>query len=330
MTGSLVLSLDFELMWGVRDHRSVANYGDAVLGVRQALPRMLALFKRNGIRATWATVGLLFARSRDEMLGFAPPVELRPTYERSELSPYAFLEQGVGRCESEDPWHFGRSLLDQVIEIDGQEIATHTYSHYYCLEPGETVEFFAADLDAALAIANQAGHHLKSIVFPRNQMTPAHVAVAAARGVKVFRGNPSSFVYRSRPKSDNTLMVRALRLADGALPLVDELDFAWPTSRHGAVDVPASRFVRPWSNRLPSYSWMHLARIRGEMRRAAESGRIYHIWWHPHNMGRNVEANLVQLEGIISTFRDLNDRYGMQSRNMADVASLLVSSELNQ
>jgi len=32
MSGRFVISLDLELMWGSRDHRSVAEYGDAVLG----------------------------------------------------------------------------------------------------------------------------------------------------------------------------------------------------------------------------------------------------------------------------------------------------------
>lgn len=323
MAGSLVLSLDFELMWGVRDHRSLTDYGDAVLGVRQALPAMLARFRREGLRATWATVGLLFARTRDEMLLFAPPAALRPTYHRVELSPYTFLEQGVGRSEEEDPWHFGRSLLDQVAQTEGQEIATHTYSHYYCQEPGETLAAFAADLDAAVAIAKTAGHHLQSIVFPRNQMTDAHVATAVTRGIKVFRGNPSGFTYRSRSERDNTPLVRALRLFDGALPLIGSLDFAKPVSRLGCVEVPASRFLRPWNVKMPLYSRMHLARIRGEMIRAAEAGRSYHLWWHPHNMGRDVDANLAQLDTIIATFRDLRDSLGMRSQNMADFVSIL-------
>ena len=71
MSGNLVVSLDFELMWGVRDHRSLSDYGDAVLGGRQAIPLILERFERAGIRATWATVGLLFAKSRDQMLEYA-------------------------------------------------------------------------------------------------------------------------------------------------------------------------------------------------------------------------------------------------------------------
>lgn len=46
-SGGFVISLDFELHWGVRDHRSVDEYRPNLLGVRQALPAMLELFERN-------------------------------------------------------------------------------------------------------------------------------------------------------------------------------------------------------------------------------------------------------------------------------------------
>ena len=47
MSGTFVISLDLELMWGVRDHSTVAEYGDAVLGGRAAIPKMLDRFRVN-------------------------------------------------------------------------------------------------------------------------------------------------------------------------------------------------------------------------------------------------------------------------------------------
>ena len=35
--GALVISLDFELLWGVRDKRTIADYGPNILGVRKAV-----------------------------------------------------------------------------------------------------------------------------------------------------------------------------------------------------------------------------------------------------------------------------------------------------
>src|SRR5579859_4252999 len=65
--GAFVISLDFELHWGVRDHEPLDGpYRPNLLGARNAIPRLLEMFERYGISATWAIVGFLFARSREE------------------------------------------------------------------------------------------------------------------------------------------------------------------------------------------------------------------------------------------------------------------------
>ena len=319
MAGRLVISLDFELMWGVRDHRSVTDYGDAVLGERTAIPAMLQRFSAAGIRATWATVGLLFARNRAEMLEYAP--QLRPAYRDARLSPYHAIEHEVGPDEAADPLHYGRSLIDQVAAVDGQEIATHTYSHYFCLEEGPSVAAFAADLASARAIAAAAGHKPSSIVFPRNQMGDEHVAECRRHGIDCFRGQPASFAYRPRARrQDHTLLVRGVRLLDGIAPLTGPHTFERAGLCAGVADVPASRFLRPWNPAAPAYSRLHVNHVLREMRAAAESGKTYHLWWHPHNVGRHQERNLAQLDRVLSEFRRLRDEHGMQSVTMSDVA----------
>jgi peptidoglycan/xylan/chitin deacetylase (PgdA/CDA1 family) len=323
MTGRLVISLDFEMMWGVRDHRSLADYGDAVLGEREAIPRMLGLFREYGIRATWATVGLLFARTRTEVLEHLP--EVRPDYASERLSPYAFIAEGLGADERADPWHFGRSLIDRIAEVEGQEIGTHTFSHFCCLEKGHSVEAFAADLNAAHAIAAEAGHRPRSIVFPRNQFAAAYVAAAAERGVTVYRGNPQSLAYRPRARRGNTPWLRGLRLLDGVVPVSGRLDYDGAVRVDGAADVPASRFLRPYSPTYSRYSRLYVRNIQKEMRRAARDGKIYHLWWHPHNLGRNIAENIDQLTSILETYRDLRDRYGFASCNMVDIADAAVA-----
>ena len=65
--GGLVISLDFELKWGVHDVFRYGQYNKNLYGVRKALPGILALFEQYDIHATWATVGLLFAESKAEM-----------------------------------------------------------------------------------------------------------------------------------------------------------------------------------------------------------------------------------------------------------------------
>ena len=319
MSGTFVISLDFELMWGVRDHRSVTEYGDAVLGGREAIPQMLSRFRAAGVRATWATVGLLFARTRREMLDYAPAA--RPGYLDPSLCAYRAVADEIGDDEAADPYHFGRSLVDRILDTEGQEIGTHTFSHYYCLEPGQTLEEFRADLAAAVAIAGSAGVRLGSIVFPRNQMAPEHIAACAEHGIACYRGNPGTYGYRSRNRAETSPVVRAVRLADSILPLDGHHNYDLVVSGRTPCNVPASRFLRPPVKGLPALSGLFLRRILSEMTDAARRGRLYHLWWHPHNFGRAPAASLAGLDHIIGHYRALADRYGMQSRSMGDIAA---------
>lgn len=327
MSSQLVVSLDFEMMWGVRDKRTIASYGDAVLGGRAAIPRILALFKQYNIRATWATVGLLFARNRDEMLDYAPA--LKPSYQQAGLSPYDAIRNGIGQNEIDDPWHFARSLVEAIRDSEGQELATHTYSHYYCLEPGQTADQFRADIQAALNIAADAGVKIKSMVFPRNQILPDYRDICVDQGITVFRGNPQTFFYRSRNNEEQTLFVRAGRLLDSVLLLDGNHGYTMASPDSSALDIPASRMLRTTGQGVPEWLIrLQLLRIKSEMKHAAEQGQMYHLWWHPHNFGRNTDKNLAFLEDLLKFHASLKERHGMESLAMGDFAELRVSRKV--
>ena len=66
--GIFIISLDFELNWGVHDVFPLERYGENLLGAREAIPRMLELFQRFDIHATWATVGMLYFENKKELL----------------------------------------------------------------------------------------------------------------------------------------------------------------------------------------------------------------------------------------------------------------------
>jgi hypothetical protein len=57
--GKLVISLDFELYWGVRDAIKLQDYTMHLAGVQKVIPLLLRLFKKYGINATFATVGFI-------------------------------------------------------------------------------------------------------------------------------------------------------------------------------------------------------------------------------------------------------------------------------
>lgn len=317
MPGAFVISLDFELHWGVRDHTPVSGYRANLLGVREAIPGMLSLFRKHDIAATWATVGFLFAETKKDLERHIPRV--LPSYTDTRMSPYEAMNE-VGADEKSDPFHFAPSLLREIAKTPRQEIATHTFSHYYCLEPGQTPQQFEADLEAAAKIGEDFGDTCKSIVFPRNQLAPEHLDVLKRRGVRAYRSNGTHWAYRAQ--LEEPAPRRLFRLADAYVPLSGARANARPspTPTDTIVDVPASAFLRPYSPKLRHLDPLRRRRLTRAMTTAARSGRLFHLWWHPHNFGRHPRESLAFLDSLLDSFADLRRRYGMESLTMADAS----------
>ncbi len=317
--GAFVVSLDVELIWGVRDVFPVGGgaYAAHLRGAREAVPAMLDLFARYGIRATWAITGFLFARDCAERGRFDPA--LRPAYADARLDPYV---EAIGDGEADDPLRFAPSLVDRIAAAPEHEIATHTYSHYYALEDGQTRETFAADMAAACAIAAVQGHTLRSIVLPRNQINPAYADVLREAGIVAYRGNPPAWMYRAEPYRAETLVKRAARLADAHLPLTGDLTQGWDEVMQpgGLADVRGSAFLRPFSGNA-LLDRLHERRIAGGIERAARDGRIFHLWWHPHNFGVRMGDHLTRLERLLQRVDALRARHGLRAMTMGEVAA---------
>jgi peptidoglycan/xylan/chitin deacetylase (PgdA/CDA1 family) len=318
--GALVISLDFELHWGVRDKCGPDGpYRQNLIGARQAIPQILDLFEAFDVAATWATVGFLFAHSRREREEFSPLV--RPKYVDQRLNAYA---EPIGESERDDPLHFAPSLIQEIAQRPRQEIATHTFSHYYCQEPGETREAFAADLASSMAIGRHHGFDVRSIVFPRNQFRPGYEDVLKQAGIVCYRGNEPNWMYQPRPRSRETLAVRAPRLLDGYVPLSGPKFVRWDEvlQANGLCDVRSSMFLRPYSASRRNFESLRLHRVAGGLRAAAENRSIFHLWWHPHNFGTHTQENLDFLRKVLGVYASCRDEHGMRSLSMAGVANI--------
>lgn len=320
--GAIIISLDFELNWGVHDVIKLEQYKENLLGVREAIPRMLELFHRFDIHATWAIVGMLYCENKKELLNSIP--SLKPNYENSQFSPYGKLD-AVGENERQDPFHFGRSLIKEIEKCPNQEIATHTFSHYYCLEKGQNEKSFEADLQAALEIANSNGHEIQSLVFPRNQTNQSYLQVCKKYGIQCFRGNELGWAYRaSRFHSEGT-MKRALRLLDSYLNVYGHNTY--PISEvetEPIVNLPSSRFLRPYIAKLKILEPLRLRRIKKSITYAAQKGEVFHLWWHPHNFGKNLDENIQFLTEILQLVSKLREEYGFESLSMEEASAFVL------
>jgi len=311
------LSLDFELFWGVRDNHRAQLYHRNIMGARHAIPAILDLFSQYQIRATWAAVGLLFFDNKVDLLNSLPSI--KPRYTNENLSPYTTI-QSIGDSEDKDPYHYGLSLIKKIKNTPGQEVATHTFSHYYCLEPGHTVAAFQADLSAAIAAAKLNNIEIKSLVFPRNQFNPECLAICEKYGITSYRGNENCILYAARNKGSESKLRRFARLVDTYFNLSGHHSFKLDDHHENILNVKASRFLRPYSKKLRYLEPLKLKRIKKSMSYTTKSNGIYHLWWHPHNFGVYTKENLNLLESILEHYNNLSQDYNMQCLTMSEIA----------
>lgn len=320
-----VTSLDFELFWGMSDKTTIETYGANIIGERSAIPRTLSLFATYGIHATWATVGMLMARNKTELLSLLPPLDMRPKYEDTHASTYEYINRAhIGTSEEDDAYHFGESLVKLIQKTPHQEIANHTFSHYYCIDGRQNEPaLFARDIETFNTVAKIYGITATSIVFPRNQASHEALYTCAEKGLRAYRGTESHILYEARKDSAQTRLIRGLRLLDHYINISGHHTYTLPhKDTYGLYNIPASRFLRPHMKTLALLEPLRIRRIKRAMTHAAKNGEIFHLWWHPHNMGIDQEENFNNLEKILLHFRMLQKKYGMQSSNMNDITTL--------
>lgn len=316
--GVLITSLDFELFWGMQDGWKLEEYEKNVLGGRRAISEMLNLFVSYGIHATWATVGFMFADNYEELKKYFPSKSKRPSYKKKELSSYRCFST-IGKDEKQASCFYGSSLIKKISKVPGQEIGSHTFSHYYCREQGQTVEQFEADMLAAKAIARDKGYEIKSVVLPRNQSKTEYIKILKKLGFICYRGEEDDWIHT---KIKTKKMLRGLRLVDVYLPLTGYGGYI-PENEDGIWNLVGSRMYKPFFKPLGFAEKIKMHRIKRQMLHAAKNGLTFHLWWHPHNVGVKTKYHLKQLEEIFTYYNYLKCKYGMRSLNMSEMVDEL-------
>jgi peptidoglycan/xylan/chitin deacetylase (PgdA/CDA1 family) len=322
ISGSFVISLDFELLWGVRDKKTVENYGKNIKAVWDVLPEMLHLFEKHQVKATFATVGFLFAKNTKELTSFFPSE--KPQYKHSELSPYENFAEESPYMDAHPEYFFAEDLITLIKQYKGQEIASHTFSHYYCLEKGQTLASFKADIHAALKIAEAKEVQLHSLVFPRNQFNRDYLRAIADAGFSSFRGNEDAWFYRAAKGDDESKLKRAFRLMDTYINISGYNTHSYRKIADSyPYNIPASRFLRPYNPRLKFLEALRMKRIKNAMTHAAEHKEVFHLWWHPHNFGAYQNENMAFLSEILEHFTQLNQEFNFESGTMQEISEKL-------
>jgi len=316
-----VISLDFELHWGRFDKADPLGTKKYYRNTHKTIPKILTYFEKYKIEATWAAVGMLLAENKKEWKSFAP--NLKPGYDNLTLSAYEWYEKRRIYKKS----LFAPDLVAKIIETTGQELGSHTFAHYYTMEPGQTAEEFKADLDAAKRISSAKFNVIPTaLVFPRNQCNPAYLKICKEAGFEVIRSNPSNWFWKNTHKE--TLIKKIFRTADTFFPTGRRTSFPLhEVTMHPdlPLQIPSSRLLRSSKPTNKIFNGLRIKRIKQEMTLAAKKGEVYHLWWHPHNFGEHPKQNMTDLKEILEHFSKLKTTYGMISKNLSGVADLVLA-----
>lgn len=307
-----VISLDFEKYWGIRDHSEISEYQENLENVDQVIINLLDIFDKYDIHATWGIVGFLLHKNKKELINKLP--QRTDFYDAVELNPYPYLKNN----DLDSQFHFAEDIINKISRDSNQEIASHTYSHYYALEEGQNIKDFEDDLKTFLSVSNEKGYDVTSIIFPRNQINENYISVLTKHGISAYRGNEQHHIYKAEAEENSSLIKRGLRLADRYLNITGY--HTYPLSKKAKFyNIKSSRFLAPYISKLRVLEFLRLRRIKNAMTYAAKNNQIYHLWWHPHNFGKNMEENFNFLDEILKHYNHLNQTYGMKSMNMQEV-----------
>ena len=86
------------------------------------------------------------------------------------------------------------------------------------------------------------------------------------------------------------------------------------------MNLPASRYVWMYSRGLSLLEPLRLRRIQKEMAYAARHGHIYHLWFHPEDIGINSERSIAFLRSLFEHFARVRQLGEMESLTMREAA----------
>jgi len=321
--GALVISLDFELHWGLINTYPLESIQHRLSGARKAIPSILKLFEEFEVHATWAPVGFLFFNNRKDLMTAIP--NCRPSVEKNMLSPYDILPN-IGNDELSDPYHYASSIIDQILAAPNQEVATHTFAHCIWDRIPADTDSFKADIKAVLGTALSRGLEISSIVFPQNKYNLDLIRVLKEQGILAYRGN-GQYWYSHFDKKDSFSrpLFRFCRFLDRHISLSGSN--AYPLEKIGEkapYNIAGSMGLEFFSHApcLSILEPLRLRRLTSSLTKAAEQRGIFHLWWHPHQFGDDSESKVHFLRLFLVHFSALREKYGLQSLTMNEVVEL--------
>ena len=281
---TFIISLDTELIWGYTaypSYKEVSLMKNDDKKVRGCIDTLLNLFEKYNIPATWAVVGHLFL-NHCEKEGGVPHKDM-PRFKENWYSsdPCTDIQRA--------PLYYGRDIVEKILSNRIEhEIGYHSFSHVIFSECSREVA--EAEIKEGLKLAKEFGIALKSFVFPNNNI--GHVDVLKEYGFKIYRGENLG-----RYDLNQSFLIRKF---NGGIDKMIAPP-AEPKWMEGIWEIPTSVLFCD-----PQFKFSVLPRAKLGLYRAIKSKKVFHIYFHPHDLLRypSLRDDLDKFLGIVSKKRD--------------------------
>jgi hypothetical protein len=303
MGGTITLSIEVELGWGVHDRDGAPHLSSGGSAERTYLSRLLDCADGLDVPITFDVIGHLLESSCDG----------------SHYGPHrdGWFDADPGTDASTDPLFYAPEMVRGIVDRPGShELCTHTFSHVPCrsVEP-ETVRW---ELDRAQSqLRTVTGSKTVSIVPPRHSRPSSEVLREA--DVEIMR--------MSRDTSDKSRPARLVELVYGPHPTFE------PKLVDGVVETYCTAYPSLTSSTLPSGERKPLAPfrvlpvgVRQRLQRqylsraideAVETDGYCHLWCHLYDLSNQYQWPVVQ--SFLEELAARRDRGEVQVLTMAEL-----------
>ncbi len=310
--GYFVFSLDTELAWGdlwaQTGTRGATRNGTAE---REAIRRLLDLMDEYGIRATWAFTGHLFYEEC-ERCAVCPIMSLKDKDTRFDLI-----------WGTRHAMWYGSDILEAVVSRhSGHEIACHGYTHRYFDKL--TQDEARLEINEWLRLAGRRGLAHYTVIFPQGRIQ--HLDLFREAGFVCYRGKDVRHPLLSVPFFGKVLNRINLRLS-----LLPPQVFDAKCDGSGLVNIPSSQWIFRTDRRIETaldtlqMPYLRLRPAARAIRKAAESGKVIHLWAHPHEF--RTERDFDKLRFLFRCFAENSRERTLQSITMAELAQRVLDTE---
>ena len=285
--GTVVISIDAELGWGVHDAEAPL---ERVAAARDGWQFLVDLLDAHGIPATWAVAGHLLLDECDRR------------HESHPLGPAWFARERTTLADRPE-LRFADGLVEAIRESDpDHEIGCHGFSNVELGHPETTAATARAELAAACRAAQVRGIDLSTFVFPNNSI--GHRGELAAAGFSCYRGVIPNRSGHHRKLLDAMVGSSSPRLV---APAVDE----W-----GLVDVPASLHLFEFDGLTrallePAFGDPVVDHVERGLDELADSDRVFHLWLKPSSV--ETDRDRRRLRAVCSSISERRDTIDIET-----------------